>query len=123
MSGIQNQAINALKVIQNILVHKLTEQRTKFISHFEFLFDISYGFIGMSPLDNIINLWQDPVPYYAKGFCRNLPKSPVFSYKLFLIFFFFPWIICIPYMKYDSREYGLSLVLCCQFLGVVHKSS
>lgn len=83
MAGIQNHAISALKVIQNILVHKLKEWRTKLISDFEFLFDISHGFIGMSLLDNIIHLWPNPVPCYAKGFYRNLPVSSAFSYKLF----------------------------------------
>lgn len=61
----------------------------KLISHFELLFDVSYGFIGMPLLDNIIHFWPNPVPCYANGFYRNVPKSPVFSYKLFLIFFFF----------------------------------
>lgn len=93
----------------------------KLISHFELLFDVSYGFIGMPLLDNIIHFWPNPVPCYANGFYRNVPKSPVFSYKLFLIFFF-SWITYIPYMKCDTRGYGLSLVLCCHFLGVVHKS-
>lgn len=34
VAQIQNQAISALKVIQNILVHKAKEQSTKLIMHF-----------------------------------------------------------------------------------------
>lgn len=87
MAGIQNQVISALKVIQNILVHKLKERRTKFISDSEFLFDISHGFIGMSLLDNIIHLWPNPVPCYVKGFYWNLAKSPALLQTLLNIFF------------------------------------
>lgn len=83
LAGIQNETISALKVIQNILVHKLKEQKTKLISDFELLFDMSFGFIGMSLWDNVIHPWLNPVPCYAKGFYSNLPKSPTFSYYIF----------------------------------------
>lgn len=83
LAGIQNKTISALKVIQNILAHKLKEWRTQLISDFELLFDISFGLIGMSLWDNIIHPWPNPVPCYAKGFYRNLHKSPAFSYNIF----------------------------------------
>lgn len=120
MAGTQNPAVSALKVIQNILVLKCVKNQTYLLLwvplwHILWLYlNVSLGQQYISLAKLFLAMQRDFVGIYL-----NLLHSVTNSFDLF---FFLPRIICIPYMKCDTSGYGLPLVLCCCFLGVVHKT-